>query len=161
MKIRLIESGFEKMTGWFGPVEFKDGVSVDDVTQVQANRLASLVRIETVEDAPKNPSVAQQIIDSQSWQMDAKMSREVVPQPIPEEKKKWTREELEALADKDGIEGLRPIGTSLNVKSNSIVTLIAKILHAQAPQVAQTPVAETGQEAVSIEMPVDPEVKSV
>ena len=48
-----------------------------------------------------------------------------------EEVKVYTREELEALADEQGIAGLRAVGEARNVRSNSIDSLINKILKAQ------------------------------
>jgi hypothetical protein len=44
----------------------------------------------------------------------------------------YTQSELEEIADKRGIEGLRAIGTPLGVKSNSIAKLIEGIREAQA-----------------------------
>ena len=44
---------------------------------------------------------------------------------------KYTQEGLEAIADKQGIKGLRVIGDALKVKGNSVADLIADILKAQ------------------------------
>jgi hypothetical protein len=46
---------------------------------------------------------------------------------------KYTREELEVIADKDGIKGLRAISDKLNVKDSSIPGLMDKIIQAQSP----------------------------
>ena len=43
----------------------------------------------------------------------------------------YTREELEAIADKEGIPGLRSIGDRLDVKATSITVLMDKILTQQ------------------------------
>ena len=48
-----------------------------------------------------------------------------------EEIESYTKEQLEAIADEKGIAGLREIGDANKVKSNSIESLIEKILHAQ------------------------------
>lgn len=50
----------------------------------------------------------------------------------PEESANYTREELEAIADRAGLRGLREIGESLGVKGKSIPELIEKILNKQA-----------------------------
>ena len=138
MKIRIIEPGSERFTGDFGPVPFLDGVSTRDVTAREAGLLAGLIRCETVEDAPRNPSMSQQIIDSHCVSMDAEMkgdSQRIIVDP----KKKHTRGELEAIADKHGIEGLRPLGNELHVKGTSIVKLIEFILKAQEPVIEMRP----------------------
>lgn len=46
--------------------------------------------------------------------------------------KVWTREELETVADQNGIKGLREIATPMGVISSSIGTMIDKILEAQS-----------------------------
>jgi hypothetical protein len=50
------------------------------------------------------------------------------PEP---EVRRYTREELEEIADRDGIKGLREIGDKINVKGVAITTLITDILHRQ------------------------------
>ena len=49
MKIKLTEPGFTKMTGEIGDIEFKDGVSVDDVSRTQMNRIGSAMRVERLD----------------------------------------------------------------------------------------------------------------
>lgn len=46
--------------------------------------------------------------------------------------KVWTREELEAIADAEGIKGLREVGTPMGAKNTSISKLIDEILAVQA-----------------------------
>lgn len=128
MKIRLIEPGFEKMTGQFGPIDFIDGVSVNEVSQVEASRIANSIRVENVDDG-KNPSDSQRILDSQDTPMDQDMVRYTLEVKTT---KKHTREELEVMADKEGITALRVIGDPLGVKSSSIEKLIQAILSAEA-----------------------------
>jgi hypothetical protein len=144
MKIRIIQEGSKLFTGDFGPVPFIDGVSTRDVSPLEATMLAGLIAVETMEDTPRNPSMSQQIIDSHCVSMDEGMdlnSLHIIQPP----KKLYTRGELEAIADKDGIEGLRGIGVDLGVKGNSIVKLIGFILHAQERH--QAPVAAAFIEA--------------
>ncbi|EMP6325878.1 hypothetical protein RPT39_001444, partial [Acinetobacter baumannii] len=47
--------------------------------------------------------------------------------PTPESKK-YTREELEAIAEEGGLAGLRAVATEVGVKGGSIVVLIERIL---------------------------------
>lgn len=53
MKIRLIEPGMKRFTGFIAEVEFKDGVSIEDVTRREADLIASAMRTEAVDgDTP-------------------------------------------------------------------------------------------------------------
>ena len=132
MKIKLIESGWIGFTGMLGVVEFVDGESVNDVSHAEASRLASIVQIETLDGT--NPSPAQQILDAWTGNMGNATSdtADTAPAAPVAAGKSWTTAELEELADKDGIKGLREIAEPLGLRGNSIVELIAKVVAATA-----------------------------
>lgn len=131
-KIRIIDPNWRNFTGDFGGVEFVDNVSVEDVHQRDARRLADLIQIENVEDGT-NPSNAQVNLDRQgtpmkvvaegvnSGQLDGKIERVY-----------YTRDQLTAIADEKGIDGLRKIGVKFNVNSRSIKGLLDAIVAAQS-----------------------------
>lgn len=128
MKIKIIEPGWAGFTGDFGMVDFVDGVSVDDVSRVEAARLGGLVAIETLEGV--NPSASQILLDAHS--APAKVVTLVhIPDTAPEGKV-FTAEELGEVADKGGIKAIRAISDPMGLKDNSITELIAKILAHQA-----------------------------
>jgi hypothetical protein len=127
MKIKMVQPGYEQFTGNFGGVEFVDGVSVADVAPMIATRIANVVRVENAEDGV-NPSASQTALDSYSTPMALR------PQDVPAAKpQKYTEADLEAIAGKEGIKGLRKISDPLGVKSNGIAELIGLILKSQAP----------------------------
>jgi hypothetical protein len=146
MKIKLIEQGYDKFSGHFGTVLFEDGVSVHDVSDQEIRLLAAIIQVRSVDDGSDPGANAQ-------FQSSLKMEAQTVNLPTqaeldriaqaakPEETKKeapvvgYTREELEQIADKSGITGLREIGDKFDVKATSISKLIAAILDAQARQV--------------------------
>jgi len=131
MKIKIIEPGWAGFTGDFGMVEFADGVSVDDVSKVQAAALAGLIAIETLEGA--NPSASQILLDAHHTSGKVEPARTFVPDtPAVVEAKVWTAEELATLADKGGIKAIREVAEPMGLKDNSINDLMAKILAAQA-----------------------------
>jgi hypothetical protein len=136
MKIRLIEPGWTKLTGAFGTTEFKDGVSVEDVSAAEAKHLAGIVQIETLEGA--NPSATQALLEAhytpvpvpqmpRADQIAAVQIAKAAPGAIA-----YTNEQLGAIADKEGIKGIRAIAEPLGLKGNSIADLIDKVLAAQA-----------------------------
>lgn len=132
MKLKITEPGWEGFTGDFGGIDFADGVSTVDVAPYQAKRLSNAIRCETLEGL--NPSSSQQVIDSRCVQVVA-----AVVAPEAPTVKVWTRDQLQALADTDGIKGIRTISDPLDIKSTSISALIDAIVNAQAPPVVVEP----------------------
>jgi len=131
MKIKIIEPGWAGFTGDFGMVEFVDGVSVDDVSRVQAASLAGLIGIETLEGV--NPSASQVLLDAHHTAAKVTTLVNIPDAPVaPAAEKVWTQDELAALADKGGIKAVREIAEPMGLKDNSINELMAKILAFQA-----------------------------
>jgi len=157
MKIKILGVGYAGFTGLFGQVEFKDAISVDHVSKMEANRLGSILQIVEVDEEGnevKPVGIGQHDIDCRKQRAeiaqpleiakvepvnDEKIKAKVEEQSIEEpnqnvakiEVKKYTEAELEVIADEKGIVALREIGDPLNAKSNSISGLIPKILAAQ------------------------------
>jgi hypothetical protein len=129
MKIKLVQPGWEALTGLFGGVDFADGVSVNDVADADARRLANIVSIERLDGS--NPSSSQAVLDSQSTSMQVVPERTVAA-PVTA----YTQEGLEAIASKKGIKGLREVSEPLGVKASGIAELIELILKAQAVKAA-------------------------
>lgn len=142
MKIKIVQAGWEGFTGMFGVVEFVDGVSVNEISRSEAQALAATVSVVTLDG--KDPSAAQQIIDLNDKPAEANVN---LPTGDIESKptETYTKEQLEEIADKDGIKGIRMIGDSLGVRGNSIADLIAKIMAVAGKKPEQEPVAEAAE----------------
>lgn len=144
MKIRLTQPGFETYSSQMGVVFFENGLSTTDVKPIDAVRIAAQFLCEW-EDGT-TASVAQSILDhahatthSIPMEMNADQALakqegtqnaevQVASAPL----KIYTELELEEIADKSGIKGLREIGTVLGVKGNAIGELIKSIVAKQA-----------------------------
>lgn len=140
MKIRL--SGLHaNFTGDFGVLKFKDGLSVTDVSALDGRRMGILIGC-TTEDG-KNPldhdvdwgghgvltSVPPEYSRLITVADQERMNKAKNPEaPKVEKPAVWTRELLEAIADKDGIAGLRVISDPLGLKGTSIKKLMDEIL---------------------------------
>ncbi|MDP9155286.1 MAG: PhoH family protein [Pseudomonadota bacterium] len=120
MKIRLLQPGWETMTGNFGGVEFVDGLSVGDVTAREAQRISNTVVCE-LEDGT-NPSSTQAVLESYSRPMEVAGEAPAAPKPA-----RYSEAELEAIAGEKGIKGLREIGDVLGVKTPAQGRYIAAI----------------------------------
>lgn len=136
MHIKLVEPGWETFSDYLGFTLFQDGVSVEQVSPNEAARLASIVRIETLDG--HNPSPAQKILDNWSAPMGVatSLTADQLPQGPIVAGKSWTVDELSAVADEKGIKGLREIADPLNIKGTGIADLIARIVEVTKAQVA-------------------------
>lgn len=128
MKLKLTAVGYENFTGLFGTVEYVDGLSVNDVMPQTAKRVACVISVEW-EDGTK-VGVADALIANQNMPAPNETATVV---PVEVEKPvittvAWTEEELGAVADEQGIAGLREIAEPHGIKGNSIANLIKGIL---------------------------------
>jgi len=123
-KIRITQSGMENFTGFMGEIEFEGGESVDEVSKMQAQRLRSSFKVETLDGVdPGAPAVFARAKAGEEEKVKYKDARDNNLPPT-----NYTLEQLEQIADKDGIAGVREFAESYNVKSNSIVGLIEKLM---------------------------------
>lgn len=142
MKLRLKEAGFETYEGQMGVIQFKDGLSLGDVLTIDAVKLSCVMQVEWEDGS--SPSVAQSILDNAETPApivadgkakEVSKSAEKPSQKVTAEKviqdTKYTEAQLGAIADADGIGGLRVIADELNVKGKSIKELIDGIIKAQ------------------------------
>lgn len=140
-KIRIVQPGWESYSGPYGHIEFKDGVSVDPVDWLQADRIAADLQ---VVDAADGEQIGAQVrlIETKCIPLDALdrlMTAEDEPPPAPvpvapapsAPEKVWSVEALHDIADKEGIKGLREIGNALGAKGRAIPELIEDILKVQ------------------------------
>lgn len=153
-KIKIVEAGYDKFTGEFGQIEFIDGVSAYPVSERDAARLGAFVRIEKEDGEQAGDNVKHvagydlQVEPEQVLRNAAEPKAQVEGDTTPEgteaavapengvaaavvEPKKYTREELGAIADEHGLEGLREIGNQFGVKAVSIAKLIDLIVEKQ------------------------------
>lgn len=162
MKVRIVEPVLSGYTGTLYQITFTDGVSDRELTPQEVSMVGAAMRIQSLEGqqvgagveqlAAKGMTVASadKINSDKTDQINQQHAKEsiskvadlavelrdalvAVAESTPT--KRYTREELEAVADKSGedggISGLRAIGSKLGVKGRSINELIREILVAQ------------------------------
>lgn len=161
IKVRIAQPGMQTYTGYIRGTRFVDGESVDEMPIRHALLLGaacSLVDMEgrvvspnhhVFEDAkevtgmtnmpPKSQTVEEQQNAPKVQAEEESVSEEedeVVDFYDPDEEhadaKKWDLAALEAIADAEGINGLREIGDEYGVKDRSIDGLIREIMKAQS-----------------------------
>lgn len=144
MKIKLVEPGYENLTGELGPfMLFENGISVSDLTLAQVSRLGAVMRIVNVDTeeqvgstadsvnvrAAEHPVGSEVIVENEvgtTSEMPA-----AAESPPYADYEFSSRESLEALVDAKGIKGLREVGEKLGVKGKSVPDLIDAILKAE------------------------------
>ncbi|ENL8728909.1 hypothetical protein AB6I73_003869 [Citrobacter amalonaticus] len=137
-KIRILEPQFASYTGLLCGIQFENGVSVSEMPFIDQQRICASMRATTTDGHNVSPSaafaergslVADQIVEPSAPEI-APMKRgtgEDESKPV----QRFTREELESIADCEGIAGLRQIGKPMGVKAKGIVEMIEGILKAQ------------------------------
>ena len=137
-KIRLLEPQFLGYTGILCGIQFVDGISVSELPFIDQQRICASMRATTIEGKNVSPSAAyssrndltaDDIVETAAPDI-VPMKRgtaEVEAKPV----QRFTREELESIADCEGIAGLRQIGNQIGVKAKGIVEMIEGILKAQ------------------------------
>ena len=142
-RIRIVERGWETYTGPFGTISFVNGVSVGAPDFIAADRVASEMKVVDYETnlpiGPQHRMIEERIspiemvpeLPKAPEPTEAVVEEEKIPEPT-EPDKVWTPEELEDLADKEGIKGLRrEIGDAIGAKGRAIPELIEDILRVQ------------------------------
>ena len=149
IKVRIVQPGMTNYTGYIRGHRFVEGESYEKIPVRVALLIGASCLVEDEEGRQLNPNtyafdgVAEVSADdvepaTQSAQKD--VVEEVVDDMVdfaePGEElvdaKQWRPEDLEAIADAEGINGLREIGEEFGVKDRSIDGLIAQILKAQS-----------------------------
>lgn len=139
IKIKITEKNWENYNGYLGTILFEDGIGEADA--ITASRLGSQIQIVNLEDdsfvnAYALPCYREIPVETTVFEKGVEGVAEEIPlEPIVEEISEpvhiYTLEELQEVADAQGIQGLRDIATPLDVKGVSINALIDGILQAQ------------------------------
>lgn len=134
-KIKILESAFTAYSGYLFGVEFKNGVSVSVLPYIDQQRICAIMKAETLDG--ENVSTASSLAKNRELKADSALKMEAKAEPVTESKResaaievRYSRKELEAIADKGGIAALRQIGNDLGVREKSIEAMIEKILNA-------------------------------
>lgn len=141
-RIRITEPGWANFTSHLGDVEFVNGLSVEALAPSVINQLGSVLRVQAVDDDVQGGQ-AQVLLDTHSNEAPvvAALGRQtqeeldVVTATASSKPRinvvvteRFTRAQLEKIADEKGIAGLREIAAKLNLKGRGILELIDEIL---------------------------------
>jgi len=157
MQVRITDPGFANLTGLLGSVQFVDGVS-ENISIAEAERLGCIIKCETLEGV--NPSATQRMIDVKGHGVDDLIkagkgvsgatqpnSEQAQAVPVVEEKVEteqapvsgpaslvfdFTQEQLESLADSQGIAGLRSFAEPYGIKGRAIAEIITELMALKA-----------------------------
>lgn len=137
-RLRITQKGWETFSDVLLGIKFEAGISVEPVAPAIANQLGSILLVEAIDDAAQVGAAAQMQNTYNDTAKVVEALTKVTPKTVSVEEVKetktfvtYTREELEAIADKDGINGLRTIAEHYGIKGRSINELITEILRYQ------------------------------
>lgn len=150
MKVRLTQAGFETYNGQMGVIFFENGLSLDDVSRMDAVRIAAVMSAEWEDGSNLSPTqslldnvhnAAPVVTESADESAEPKaettppLSTEAVeeqasPVQAAEAAVRYTEAQLETIADEQGIAGLRAICDPLGIKGRAISELIQELIGA-------------------------------
>lgn len=134
-KVRLTQAGYEQFTGMFGRNHFTDGLSDEPLLPIHAHFIGAAINAEYEDGSPLNPALNYTLAGDMSPTEAVELAEKRIEAAVAHEKEvnavKFTREDLEAIADKQGVKGLREIASPMGIKASSVAELIAGILKAQ------------------------------
>lgn len=137
MKVRIVEPALSNYTGTLYQISFTDGVSDRELTAQEASLIGAAMRVENLDGEQVGAAVdhmrRHEVSLDKAVEKNADTERAIneateKEKPAAKEKPSYTREQLEAIADKEGISGLREIADPLGIKGRSINELIGEIL---------------------------------
>ena len=135
--IKLTGVGLENLTGSYGGYDFENGVSTENVSQREADRLGCITGVENVDSGERMHTATTQEAalrpkkDQAEKQPDSETDeKDSETEKLPDSEL-YTEAKLGDIGDKDGISALREIAAPLGVKGTSIAGLIKGILEAQ------------------------------
>lgn len=140
-RVRLAEPGWATYSGHVGTALFEAGVSVEPISFREQQIIGGIIRIESLDDGEEGTQIGPAAELVRSRHIDADHERVAAANTgvaagshgeIRLAAERYTRDELEALADRRGITGLREIAAPYGVKGRSINELIGEILDMQA-----------------------------
>lgn len=144
--LRITASGWETFTGNFGGVDFVNGLSADVVNRHQIDHLSGLVRCDLADASGVligQGGIAARLVGGVNVSEPPTALRKATQDELDADRrqraaesgkaptKMFTKDELETIAAKEGLTGLRKIGDAWSVRDRAINKLISLILNAQ------------------------------
>lgn len=138
-RLKIIDKTYANHTGQIGPIDFVNGIAVNTVKRYGAIAFNAGYRCVIVDDEGKTilefvngmlPMSAAEMAPSTMVQLELKLpvGKNPVDLKFDASVKSYTREQLEKVADKLGLKGLREIAEKMDVRGKSIPQLIDRIL---------------------------------
>jgi hypothetical protein len=149
-KVKITAAGWSSFTGDFCNMQFKDGVSIDALPRLIIDRVAAIIQCELIDDAGAEvgqagatarlvglTDVTVPILEPLRVMTEAEAEAErqqgiAAALSAPSNVALYTQDQLEIIAGKEGIGGLRAISDKWRVKGRSINQVIFEILRAQS-----------------------------
>lgn len=144
-KLKVVSPMWANYTGSLGRIAFVDGVSVEALSRQTRDRLsASMQFVEVDEDGEETPAgvahrlvseshMRADVVDALTLQSEDDKKKEAIQDVLSQTATTdiFSKEDLEKIADKKGIKGLRDVAERWGVKHRSIPVLIQMILDSQ------------------------------
>lgn len=142
--VKIVEKGFETYNGVIEGVQFENGVSVEHMSQFSAERVGAFMKIVNAEDPDTPLGLGYRMANARNQGSAPRPPLErIVRTKTGKEKKPikkatpsisydFTKEKLEEVADKGGIQALRKVADQFEVRGRSIAEIINSLMALKA-----------------------------
>lgn len=153
-RVKIIAKGFEGYNGIIEGVEFKDGTSVEPLSQFSAERVGAFMKVVDA-DTEQPLGLGYRMANARGQGVEPREALQKIERTKTGKKKEsikakakevhydFTKEDLEKVADKEGIGGLRKVAEQYDVRGRSIAEIIGSLMalkaNAEAKKNAETP----------------------
>lgn len=145
--VKIIAKGFERYNGVIEGIEFVNGHSTEPLSQAAAERVGAFMKIVDA-DTDEPLGLGYRMAKARHQSITPKEALPKIERtPTGKEKKsvkkekrvhyEFTREQLETVADKEGITGLRKVAEQYDVRGRSIAEIVDALMALQANQAAK------------------------
>lgn len=157
--VKIVEKGFEGYNGIIEGVQFTNGVSQEPLSQFSAERVGAFMKIVNADNPDEPLGLGYRMANARNQGQAPREPLQKVERTKTGKKKEpvkkadkvvsyeFTKADLEAVADKEGITGLRKVAEQYDVRGRSIAEIIDSLMalkaNAEAKKDAETPKAKS------------------
>jgi hypothetical protein len=165
-RVKIVQPGFETYNGIIEGAQFNEGSSIESLSQFSAERIGAFMKVVNADNEDEPLGLGYRMANAKGSGVEPRAPLERIvrtktgkTKEAPKKSKlisyEFTKDELELVADKDGIQGLRKVADQYEVRGRSISEIISSLMALKANQEAKLASAPPKANSVELIKPVD------
>jgi len=159
--VKIVQPGFETYNGIMEGVRFENGVSVESMSQFSAERIGAFMKVVNADDGGEPLGMGYRMANAKTTGVAPREPLQFIARTKTGKTKEavkksklisydFTKAQLEGVADKEGILGLRKVADQYDVRGRSISEIIESLLAIKANQEAKDAAAAPAKKETSL-----------